>query len=235
MIKGCRKTDSVQFVAGETRDYLGFDPAALRRRGRKQIRRDDVDSVADRNRNVFILRMERDAEVGRKRPGRGGPDQAVDVLSGQRRIDRGGVRVQSKTNPNRWALVVLVFDFGLGQRRPVVDAPVDRLQSLIYIALVENVDERPGDHRLIGRIHRQVRIVPAAHDAEALEILPLEIDPLFGVLAAGPADLNRRHLRLLTTQLLIDFVFYGEAMAVPSGNVWRVVTSHGSGLYDESP
>ena len=173
----------------------GSAPAALFRRGVEQIGRDDVDVAAHRDSDIFELRVERDAEVGRERPGRGGPDEAVDLFAGKRGVDRRGIGGQRETNPNRRALVVLVFDFGFGQRGAVVDAPVDRLESFVDVALVEEIDKSARDNRLVGGLHREVRIVPAAQNAQAFEILALQIDPFFGVFAAGPADLSGRHLR----------------------------------------
>ena len=93
--------------------------------------------------------------------------------------------------------MIFVFDFGLGEGGAVVDAPVDRLESFVNVALVEEVNKGARDDGLIGRLHREVGIVPAAKDAEAFEILALQVDPFFGVLAADAAHLRRGHLGFL--------------------------------------
>src|SRR5207245_1141585 len=67
----------------------------------------------------------------------------------------------------------------------------------------------------------------------ALEVFPLQIDPFFRVFTAGATDLHGRHLRFFGTELLIDFVFDGKAMAVPAWDVRRVETGHGFRLDDE--
>ena len=136
--------------------------------------------------------MKGDGHVGRDGPGRGGPDEAVDLAAGERGIDLRGIGGECETNPDGRAGVVLVFDFGFGQRGAVVDAPVDGLEAFVDVALIEEVDEGAGDDGLVLRAHGQVGIVPAAEDAEALEIGALQVDVLFGVLAAGGADLERR-------------------------------------------
>ena len=92
--------------------------------------------------------------------------------------------------------MVLVFDLGFRKGGAVVNAPVDRFKPFVNVAFVEEIDESARDHRLIGRLHREVRIVPAPENSQALEILPLQIDPLLGVFPADPAHLGRRHLRL---------------------------------------
>ena len=86
--------------------------------------------------------------------------------------------------------MLLVFDLGLGERGAVVPAPVDRLEALVDEALLEESVEGLDDTRLIGEVHRRVRVVPAAEDAEALELGALQVDVLLGILAAGLADLD---------------------------------------------
>ena len=71
-------------------------------------------------------------------------------------------------------------------------------------------------------------IVPLAEDAEALEIGALDIDVLFGVLAAGAADLDGRHVRLLAAEFAIDLDFDGQAVAIPAGDVGRIEAGHGA-------
>ncbi len=139
--EGMPEGGAFKLVAVEPGDDLGFGPAAFLRGRFEQIRRNDVNVVADFHRHVFEFRMKRDREVGRQRPRRGGPDQAVDVLPGQCGIDRRRIGRQRKANPDRRALMVFILDFGFGERRAVMDAPVDRLQPFIDVALVEKVDE----------------------------------------------------------------------------------------------
>ena len=64
-------------------------------------------------------------------------------------------------------------------------------------------------------------------------ITALEIDVLLGIFAAGAADLDRRHASLPGTELVIDFDFNGQTVAIPSGDVGRIETGHGFRLDDE--
>ena len=63
--------------------------------------RDDVDVAADFDRDVFELRMIGDGDVGRDGPGRGGPDEAVDLAAGERGIDGRRVATSARSAP-RW-------------------------------------------------------------------------------------------------------------------------------------
>ncbi len=129
--------------------------------------------------------------------------------------------------------MIRVFDLGFGQSGAVLDAPVHRLEAFVDVAAVEEIDERAGDYRLIVRAHGEIGIVPLAEDAEALEIGALEIDVLFGVLAAGAADFDGGHVRLFAAELAIDLDFDGQAVAIPAGDVGRIEAGHGARLDDE--
>ncbi len=126
-----------------------------------------------------------------------------------------------------------VLDLGLGEGGAVVGAPVDGLEALVdEAALVEAVEglEHLG---LVAEAHGFVGLVPAAEDAEALELAALEVDEAGGVLAAGLADGDGVHLELFAAEFLVDLDLDGEAVAVPAGDVGRVEAGHGLGLDDE--
>ena len=173
------------------------------------------------------------ADVGRDGPRRRGPDQAVNVASGERGIDRRRIGCQRKPHPDGRAGVILIFDFSFGQRGAIVDAPVHGLQTFIDVAAVQEFDERARDHRLILRAHGEIRILPAPQNTQPDEIGALQIDVFCGVLAALGADLRRGHLRFARTQFAVDLDLDGQAVAIPAGNVGRIVALHGLELDDE--
>ena len=144
-----------------------------------------------------------------------------------------GSDVRAKAHPDGRAGVILVFDFGLGQRGAIVHAPVHRLQTFIYVTAIQEIDERARDHRFVLRAHGEIRILPLAEDAEADEILALRIDVLGGVLAALGADLRGGHLRFARAQFVVDLDLDGQAMTIPAGDVGRIVALHGLELDDE--
>ena len=162
-----------------------------------------------------------------QRPGRGRPDDGVDLAAGERRSDRLRVRGKPIAHIHRWAGVHLVLDFGLGQRRAVVDAPVDRLQSAINEALFEEPVKHLQRPSLVVARHGFVRLIPAAKAADALKLRGLQIDVFLRIGAAGIQHLGDRHLQLFAAELLVDFDLDRQAMAVVAGNVGRVEAGHG--------
>ncbi len=177
--------------------------------------------------------MEGDAHVGRDGPGRGGPDEAVDAPVSQGRVDPGGLRSQRKAYPDGRAGVVLVFDLGFRQRGAVGEAPVHRLEALVDVAAVDELDEAACDGGFIVGRERQVWFVPAAKHAQAAKLGPLDTDPLERVLAALFADLGDGHFGLAGPQFLVDAVLDGKAVAIPTGHVGGVESGHALGLDDE--
>ncbi len=127
----------------------------------------------------------------------------------------------------------LVLDLGLGEGGPVVDAPVDGLEALVDEAVLVEVEEGLGDGGLVAVRHGEVGVVPAAEDADALELGALEVDELLRVLAAGAADGEGGHFELFAAEFFVDLDLDGEAVAVPAGDVGGVEAGHGLGLDDE--
>src|SRR5690606_34807644 len=79
------------------------------------------------------------------------------------------------------------------------------------------------------KVHREIGIVPLADDAEALELLALDVDPVFGEAAAFGAKLAHRHRVLglaLRAVLFLDLPLDRQAVTVPAGNVARVPAEH---------
>ena len=142
---------------------------------RRERLRHDHGAAADVVRGVVELGMERDGQVRRDRPRRGRPDQDRDLAAGQRRHARGqlagALGRELKLDVDRRRGMILVLDFRLGQRGPAMNAPVHRLLALVDEPLFDEPAERARDRRLILEVHRQVRVVPGAEDAEALKLL----------------------------------------------------------------
>ena len=110
-----------------------------------------------------------------------------------------------------------------------------RLETLVNVAAVEEIDERAGDHGLVVRTHGEVGIFPLAEDAEALEIGALEVDILLGVLAAGAADFDRRQCApsSIRSSLSTLISMGNPALAIPPRNVGRIEAGHGARFDDE--
>src|SRR5438270_10354307 len=102
--------------------------------------------------------MIRDGDVGWYGPGRGGPDDSIDFASGQRRIDLSRIGCERESNPDGGAGVILILDFRFSQRSAIMNAPVDRLETLVHIAAIQEVDEGAGGDRFVLGTHGQIRI-----------------------------------------------------------------------------
>ena len=118
--------------------------------------------------------------------------------------------------------MVLVLDLRLGECRLVVHAPVDGAQALVNEAILVKRKEGREHHRLVLRVHRGVRAVEAAENADSFELLALQIKKLLGVLAAFRPHVGRTHLQLFAAEFLIDLNLNWEAMTVPARHVGRI-------------
>ena len=182
-----------------------------------------------------------DGAIGRDGPGCGGPDDhesAVEAADRCRRVgkaccglgvDRGRRAQDREFHPDRVALIVLVFDLGLGQRRALDHRPHDGLAAAIELAGGSHLHQLAGDLGLSVEAHGKIGIVPLAQDPKALELGALHVDPVLGEGAAFLAEFDYRNLVLvlaLGAVLLLDLPFDGQAMAVPARHIGRVEAQH---------
>jgi hypothetical protein len=128
--------------------------------------------------------------------------------------------------------VVLVFDFGFGQRGAVVDAPVDRLQAFVDVALVQEIDERARDHRLVLRAHGEIRVVPAAETPRRLKSVRCR-STYFSAYLRQARRISPPTSALSSPEFAVDLDLDGQAVAVPAGHVGRIEALHGLRLDDE--
>ncbi len=225
--------EALELGAGERGQDLGRRPAELLGDDREKALGHDVDVAFDLGRGVLGLGVEGDGHVGRQGPGGGRPDHDVGAAPGQGRELRAQVGDDLEADVDRRGGLVLVFDLGLGQGGPAVDAPVDRPFALVDLAVVEERAQVLEGLGLVGGLHGQVGRLPGAEHAEALEFLALDADEPLGVLAALLADGRHGHALLLLAEVLVDVDLDGQAVAVPAGDVGGVMPEHGAGLDDE--
>ncbi len=166
-------------------------------------------------------------------PGGGRPDDGVDFAACQRGIEALGGRREPVAHIYRRAGVHLVLDFGLGQSGAVVDAPVDRLESAIDEALLEEAVEGLEGAGLVVARHGLVGLFPAAEAPDALKLRGLQVDVFLRVGAAGIQHRWDRHLQLFAAELLVDLDLDGQAVAVVAGHIGRIEAGHGLRLHDK--
>ena len=80
--------------------------------------------------------------------------------------------------------------------------------------------------------HREVWIVPAAKNAESLEVAFVLLDVTRGKFAAEAAKFRRWNLSF-AAKLFFDLRFDGETMAIPPRHVRGVMARHGFRFDDE--
>ena len=181
--------------------------------------------------DVGELRVRGHRQVGGQGPRGRGPDDDPRLAVRELRIGQG--RDQVEGDVDRGGGVVLVLHLGLGQRGPVGGAPVDRLLPAEQEPALGGAREGADDLGLVPARHGEVRRLPAPEDAQPLERLPLLVDPLLRVLAAGLDDLGPIHVALLRPELLVDLELDGQAVAVPAGDVVGHVPAHVAVLHHD--
>ena len=187
--------------------------------------------------HVVVERVQADRLVCGQRPRCRGPDRdrcGRKVLGREPEAARGVVRVRDlESHVHGRRVAILVFDLGFRQRGTAVEAPVHGLEAAHEVAAA---DDRGEGAQLLGleaRSHREVGIVPVAHDAEPLEVRALDLDLARGIFAAGLAERVGVELLADAAVLLLDLLFDREPMAVPAGHIGRVEAVERARLDDD--
>src|ERR1700751_4297011 len=102
-------------------------------------------------------------------PGRSGPDNRGNVAVNPFEPPLTGAG-DGEFHPDRGADVIFIFDFRLCEGRRIVQTPILRLTPAIDVALLHELEKRAGDGGFVVEAHGQVWVVPAAENAESLEI-----------------------------------------------------------------
>ncbi len=163
---------------------------------------DDVDLAGGFKRDVLFVGMKGHRHRRGKRPGSGGPDDGETFFPASAGSICRRIVGQRVLYPDGRAGVVFVFDFGFGQGSLVVDAPVDGAQALVDEVLFVKTVEGLQHHRLVLRSHGGVGMVPTSEDADAFELLALQIEKFLRVLSARfAAHLELLHLEFFAAEL----------------------------------
>ncbi len=166
--------------------------------------------------------MHGDGEIGRQGPRRRRPDGDARFIFQRAGRDRefhirGGV------------LAVLIFHLGFGQRSLRAGAPEDRLLRFVNEPLLHENGEGAEDVRFVGGIEREVGMLPIAEDAEAFELLALDIDKLARELLGTLPHFQRREAARFLHHLELD----RQAVAIPARHIGRAKTEHGLRFHDQ--
>ena len=170
----------------------------------------------------FWAGMQGDGDVGGECPRGGCPDDDGSIFETEfatedRECDKDGC-----------AGDFLVFHFGFGQGGVSSVRPLNWFAALINGSHVNEFGKNAQDGSLVGRIHRQIGMIPIAKDPQTAEGVALDIDKFFGKLRTTAADFRRVEI----PGFLDDFKFDRQAVAVPAGDVGGKVSGHGLGFDD---
>src|SRR5260221_14334152 len=113
--------------------------------------------------------------------------------------------------------MVFIFDFGFGQRGGIEKTPIDWLASAIDVALLHEVEESVGDGSFVVEAHSEVRVVPAAENAQALKVFFVLLDEAGCKLSAELAEFCGRDFAF-ASKFLFYLRFDWQGLAFPAGH-----------------
>ncbi len=118
--------------------------------------------------------------------------------------------------------MLVILDFRFRQRCLVLDAPVNRPRAFVDVTTFDETREHACGLGFVVVRHSEVRIVPLAENAEALEIARLALQRVLSVLAADAAKSFDTQVALLFALLLecpFDVLLDRQSVAVVTRNV----------------
>ena len=183
--------------------------------------------------NVGFIGIQGNGNIAGQGPGSGRPDHKIGI----RKIANTGklalVVCHTEFYINGRAGIGLVFDLCLSECCFILRAPINRLKTLINVALAVHFAKHAHLARFkLGR-HGKVGMIPITRDAKTLELLHLNVYKILGKIIASTAELRNRHALAVKLVLLDDRTFNGHAMVIPTGNVGHSVTHHAMRFVDK--
>ena len=139
------------------------------------------------------------------------------------------MNIDRELHPDRVALIIRVLHLRLGERGLFDHAPHHGLAAAIKQPVHGELHEFGRDERLALVLHGEVGVPPVALDAQPHELLPLDVHPVVGEVAALLAELEDADLVLVLAGgavLLLDLPLDGQAMTVPARHVVGVLAQH---------
>ena len=210
-----------------TDNFIGVNACRCCNRG-NQVGSQNINlTIRNLHKGILKVRVQRNCQVARQGPGGGGPDYEVYVVSGaDDRADLALIVLDSELHINGFALCVLVFNFSFSQSGLIMRAPVNRLQTLIDVALLCHFAKYFNllCNKIVGQ--GQIRVFPVAYNAQTLELLSLGVDML-----------QCKFLTLITEILVADLMsiqakcsncltLNRKAMGIPARNIRSLKASH---------
>ena len=134
---------------------------------------------------------------------------------------------------NGEGFIVFIFDFRFSQCRFTMRAPVYGLQAFVDIAFLGHFSKYTDLGDFDRLLQCQVRMFPVTEDAKTDEIFTLHIDILKSVFTAFGTQVERCDFMTIESCILDDGMFDRQAVCIPAGNIFRIMTSLGLVFQDE--
>ena len=196
--------------------------------GRDKLLRHDI-NLAGRNLNkiIFKERIKGNRQVARDRPCRGRPDDEVNVVLAAKQLgDHALVIGYCELDENGLARNILILDLGLSQSSLIMRAPVNRLLTLVDVALLCHFAKDLDLSRLVIVSQGQIRTIPVTDNAQTLELLALRVDMIMCKLFALGAELSNGNLAAVHAVCLDCLTLDRQTVRIPARNIRRLITHH---------
>ena len=180
--------------------------------------------------------MNSDAEICRQGPRGCRPDHYENIFARKGSVDLSRIGSKRKFYIDRRRRVLAVLNLGLGERRLVVDAPINGTQALVNVTAFEKLAEKTRGRRFVFRRHREIRVFPLAQNPQPLKIARLVVHRRCRVFATDPAKRRDRDIVFVLPffgQFLFDDGLDRQTVTVIPRHIRRVVAHHRTGFYDE--
>ncbi len=225
LLEGVTKQNLVKLAAfARSNDFAG--QFVTLEAGLSQFANKDQRALLSLDQVVGQFRMNTDRLVSWQGPRSGGPDHRKCRAAQVRQTKRcrqlvGVVGVHFKSDINRRRILVFVLNLGFSQCRTAIQTPVNRLQTLIEIALIKNLAK--STHLICFGLeaHGQVGIAPVTQHTKADKVFFLALDLLGRISPRKLAHLVGGNA--LAVQLF-NLVLNRQAMTVPARHIGRIET-----------
>ncbi len=115
--------------------------------------------------------------------------------------------------------MILVLDFGFGQRRSARDRPIHGLLASVDEALFHERGKGSENFSLIGSIHGTILTFPVRQYPKPVKLLPLGFDVGGGEILTRPPQFKGIEFFFFLSHCLGDLVLNRQSMTIPTRHV----------------
>ena len=183
-------------------------------------------SVGSLDNRIFFIRVKSDSEVSGQGPRGSCPYNEICLVKVANVGELAHIVLYLELYIDGGTCDIFVFDFCFRKSGFVMVTPINRLETLIDIALFEHFTENLYLTGFKRRIHCEIRLIPVGGNAETLELSHLDIDEVLGELMASLSKFGNRHFFTVKLVLFYNCTFDRHAVVIPAGSIWYAVSHH---------